>query len=85
MIPAPTGPMPALPAITAKILVLVERVLDCFVTVSMEPANACCNIANFYGTTTPCGEQLAVSLAGLIGALSNLGAYMFGALGVVVS
>ena len=38
--------MPALPAITAKILVLVEKVLDCFVNVGYYAylENNCCEL-----------------------------------------
>jgi len=77
--------MPALPAITAKILVLVEYVLDCFVTVEMSDPIACCSIANFSGTVTPCGTALTDALAGGLFALVNLGVYFLGALGVNVT
>ncbi len=80
---AATG-MPALPAIIAKIMILIERVLDCFVNVNMIDPNACCNVAQFYGSTTECGEQLAATLSAMVANVLQLGVYIFGALGVAV-
>lgn len=74
--------MPALPAIIAQIMILFERMLDCFINVNMLEPNACCNVANFYGSTTACGEQLAATIAAMVGNLLQ-DVFMYGALGVL--
>lgn len=77
--------MPALPAITAKILTLVEYVLDVFVTVEIEGVSGGCNIIVFNGTSTLCGEELIDALATLVFQVVSLGGYMLSALGVKVA
>ena len=77
--------MPALPALTAKILVLVEKVLDVFVTVQLGAASTnCAGILTFNGTTTACGDELVEYLSVLIYQVSALGSYFLAALGVQV-
>jgi len=77
--------MPALPAITAKILVLVEYVLDVFVDVQLGASSSnCAGILVFNGTTTPCGDELVTYLSVLVFQLSALGSYFLAALGVQV-
>ena len=77
--------MPALPGITAKILTLVEKVLDVFVTVTVGYGDSACNILQFNGTTTLCGDELVSSLSTLVFQLASLGGYMLSALGVVIT
>ena len=76
--------MPALPAITAKILTLVEYVLDIFVTVQVGYGDSACNILVFNGTSTACGEELVTALGTLLFQVVSLGGYMLSALGVQV-
>jgi hypothetical protein len=79
--------LPALPAITAKILVLVEKVLDCFVNVGafMYKEGNCCEYLVWSGSTTLCGQQLVDSISSMIAALAGLGGYFITALGVRVA
>lgn len=76
--------MPALPALTAKILVLVEKVLDVFVDVQIGQQVAGCNLIVFNGTTTACGDELVTALSTLLYQVASLGGYMLSALGVQV-
>ena len=78
--------MPALPAITAKILVIVEKVLDCFVNVGYTDygAEECCEFWVWSGNTTLCGDQLVTQLSQLVSALAGLGGAFITALGVRV-
>ena len=78
------GMAPALPSIVAKLLVIVERILDCFVNVQMLPTTGeCCEVAQFTGELTPvCGVQLVELLSGGLTAIAGLGVYLVGALGV---
>ena len=76
----------AISDITAKILVLVDMVLDIFVDTTYTPAAggvfACCSIGTYTGNVTDCGTQLECMLGQMITALVGIGAYFFGALGV---
>jgi hypothetical protein len=45
----------------------------------------CCTYAYFNGTTTLCGDVLVNDLSGMIAAVSKLGIYLIGALGVYIS
>ena len=67
MLPDAAG-MPALPGIIAKVLVLVERVMDCFVYVEYTANTAsCCSFGVFNGAlTTECGDDFAVQLSSLL-------------------
>jgi len=60
--------MPGLPGIIAKILVLVEKVLDCFVSLNATaPGGDCCSAyGGFVGDTTGCGDSLVSNLSSLL-------------------
>lgn len=77
---------PALPGIIAKVLVIVEKVLDCFVVLEYDPAaDLCCAAGNYSGSLTPiCGVMLTDALSAMILQLASLGSYLFSALGVNV-
>ena len=87
---APAG-IPALQGIIAKVLVLVEKVLDEFVDISMMDFNVhgggnnVCLADYFSGTTTYCGGQLVDLWANILFVISNLVASLLAALGVYVS
>ena len=63
----PGQDMPALPAIIAKVMVLVEEVLDCFVNVSYTAGDgSCCDLGgNWMGATEACGDALLALLMAL--------------------
>ena len=86
MLPDATG-MPALPGIIAKVLVLVERVMDCFVQVTYTASNAtCCSYGAFDGAlTTGCGDDLAVQLSSMLMQGMTLLNNIIGALTVTVN
>ena len=82
--------IPALPGITAKILIIVEKVLDVFVNLdsastSMQANLADCSYMFYNGGTTACGDALVGAIAGLVASVMELGGYFIGALGVVVA
>ena len=72
--------------VVAKILVLVDGVLDIFVdttyTASGGGVYACCSIGTYTANVTDCGTQLICMLGQLTMSIAGLGAYFFGALGV---
>lgn len=69
-----TNNLPALPAIIAKVMVLVEEVLDCFVNVGYNVGDgSCCDLGgSWYGNTTICGDALATDLSALIAQIMNM-------------
>ena len=70
-----TTGMPALPAIIAKVMVLVEYVLDCFVTVGYNaPAGAdvCCDWGLYQGNVSSCGLALSTDLSALIAQIMDM-------------
>lgn len=78
--------LPALPAITAKVLVLLEKVLDCFVTVGyLENAAWCCKAGFWNGaTTTVCGDELVSQFTALLLTVTELASSMLAALMVQI-
>ena len=76
----------AISDITAKILALVDMVLDIFVDTTYVAAAGgeyeCCSIGTYTANITNCGEELVCMLGQMITALVGIGAYFFGALGV---
>ena len=84
--PAANG-IPALPGIIAKVLVLVERVMDCFVNVTYTANSAtCCSYGTFEGAlTTDCGDALAVQLSSMLMQGMTLLNNIIGALTVTVN
>jgi hypothetical protein len=58
--------MPALGGIIAKILVLVENVLDEFVYLDTYTLNEECGITAFNATATACGDELATQISQLL-------------------
>lgn len=76
---------PALPAITAKIMTLVDKVLSFFVETHwlIDPGAAGnCSIPTMYSNVTSCGTDLADMLAQTVYAISGLVGTMIAALGV---
>ena len=69
-----TNNLPALPAIIAKVMVLVEEVLDCFVNVGYTTGTeSCCDYGGTWvGNTTICGDALATDLSALIAQIMNM-------------
>jgi hypothetical protein len=79
--------MPAITSIVAKIMILVDAVLDKFVTVSTAPvptALSNCTINAISGALTPCGVEIVDALEDLVYFLVKLGADMLPALGPIV-
>jgi hypothetical protein len=82
--------MPALPGIIAKVLVLVEKVLDCFVTVHIAGVSgnwtnmACCNYFVWNGTTTDCGNLLVTNVTQVTMQIMELVNQIIGALMVEI-
>lgn len=77
---------PALPGIIAKVMTLVEHVLDYFVSIDYNQYGGnVCVLGEFNGTLTACGHQLANLWANALFSLSGLVGEIFAALGVNVT
>ncbi|UCG82172.1 MAG: hypothetical protein JSW38_08135 [Dehalococcoidia bacterium] len=77
--------VPALPGIIAKVLGLVEHVLDIFITVEVTQSSGVeCNIPQYSTSITDCGELLVDLLGQLIYGAINLGAHLMGSLTTTV-
>ena len=80
---------PALQGIIAKVMIIVERILDEFVSIEMNQtspiaANNVCVGTQFSGDVTLCGAQLVDLWANAVFVLSKLVGELLGALGVYV-
>ena len=76
------GAVNALASVVAKVLALVDQVLEEFVTVaSVEPTSSNCGINAIVYTIQPCGVSLIDGLATVIFALVKLGNDFLPALG----
>ena len=77
---------PALPGIIAKVLVLVEKVLDEFVDLTYTEWNGnVCELAGFSGTTTVCGNAIVDLWANALYTLSGLAGTFIMALAVDIT
>ena len=79
--------MPALLSVIAKAMVLVDALLEPFVTVTLNSyvnAAAVCDVTNISGALTPCGQDLVNNLANLIYQVVRLGGVVFGGLAVTI-
>ena len=79
--PAPTISGPVFTDIVAKVLALVDGVLDLFVSTTFTDPVDCCAIGTYTANITDCGNQLVCLLDQMVMALTGLGAYLFAALG----
>ena len=61
-----TEQVPALAGITAKILVLLDKALGAFITVSVEPVSDGCSLVRYTANMTDAGKALATQLSQLI-------------------
>lgn len=75
--------MPALPGIIAKILALVEAVLDTFVNVSTTSTLGSCNIVQYETEMQNCGDALVTQISQMIYAGTELVASIISALTAV--
>ena len=67
--------------IIAKILTIVDAVLNIFVTTDYTAAASSCAPAEYTANLTDCGSGLVCLLGQLTMAAAGLGAYLLGALG----
>jgi len=77
--------MYAIVEITAKVLALVNEVLEAWVTITENPATgygAGCNVVSYSYTITDCGGAIIDSLQNLIFFTLQLGGTLLPALGV---
>jgi hypothetical protein len=75
--------MPVLPGIIAKILALVEEVLDTFVTVNISATTGACDIDQYNTFMQTCGDDLVTQLSQMIYAGVDLVANIISALTAV--
>ncbi len=75
---------PALPAIVAKIMTLVDQVLGVFCTTTwlVDPGGTGCDIPVIYSNMTTCGNELVDLWAQALYAISGLVGTMVASLGV---
>ena len=81
MAPHATISGPVFTDIVAKVLALVDGVLDLFVSTAYTDAGDCCSVSTYTANITDCGNSLVCLLGQLVTAASGLGAYFLGALG----
>ena len=75
--------MGALVSITAKLMLIVDAVLEKFATVTMYEAVGNCDISAVNGELTACGQALVDELVTLIFYVVQLGGQLLPALGAV--
>lgn len=75
--------MPVLPGIIAKILALVESVLDTFVTVAVNATVQDCGIVQYQTDMQTCGDALVTQISQLIYSGTELVASIIAALTAV--
>ncbi len=69
-----------LPAIVAKLVVIVDKALAAFATVTEQPISEGCGITAYYVNVTDAGESLTTNLSQLIFGLINYLSEYFSAL-----
>ena len=70
--------MSAFSDVVAKIVTLVQSVLDIYVDTSIVPSNSSCIVDSYSGNTTACGESLIQSLSVLFDSLCSIYTYFLG-------
>ena len=69
--------------VAAKIMALIDTMLEAYVTVEMLPANSACGGVAINYTVTDCGQPLLYSFERLLTSLLQLYSYILPALGAV--
>ena len=72
---------PVFTDIVAKVLTIVDAVLNIFVTTTYTGTGGCCAPAGYTANLTDCGSGLACLLGQLVMQASGIGAYLMAALG----
>jgi hypothetical protein len=75
--------MPALIAIIAKLMAIVNAVLDVFCSATWTAAGGACNVQGIVTNITPCGEAIVTYATQLVYFVMQLGGQLLPALGAV--
>jgi hypothetical protein len=76
-------PAPALPSMVAKMMVLMDRMLDVFATSAVAHGEGPCEIPVYHVCVTDCGQALIDAMAEAIYHMTVMASQMLGAMSTI--